>query len=601
CPDDFLDVYIDVASSSLDSDRQNALLTHLASGESLTTTPFSAAVYSSVLDRSALLGRYCGSYLNKSPIEFISLHKEIVIDFFANYYSKPASVWPSNTRNSALGFNGSYEFISDGAFYPGRALSPTELRLSTLSQTTSPCLFRIESAGLHDSQTPEIDQLPGSNGILLSPTYPGYHPDGLLCVYQLVGLVNQRINIDVLDLDLPGQPADIPKIYSHAPLHLPTPYERCPTDYLLFYDGLSMETSPVINSRFCGQNRRIRVVSTGANLLVMFATTTSAAEHAARSATHTMDTQGSARRGFRLRYTFTDLLLPVNTFEYKNWHIRGTECDYIIRSTEPTSATFESPTYKSGRFLLPDRACSFYFLGSNHAADRIESVRISFESLQLPGPRVGSNECDNGFLAIYGSRDLNGIYQLNEPSTGSMFELSDEYTQAASIWCDRADTANLLRIVENSEQAEIVAQSSLLLLRLNSSGVERPGMKASFRLRYRFEKSFGIPGLALQHDACQFAYSPTGFPFTNTESSGGHSRVEHTKGWTNSPFYPNPFPSNTTCIYLFVVDRMSYPNQSIRLSFGSFEIQSQEDARYAGVDAFGTTKHCSKVSLYGCV
>ncbi|KAF5393998.1 hypothetical protein PHET_12441, partial [Paragonimus heterotremus] len=93
------------------------------------------------------------------------------------------------------------------AFYPGRALSPTELRLSTLSQTISPCRFRIEATGSqYDSQTPEVNQLPGSSGILLSPTYPGYHPDGLLCVYQLVGLVTQRINIDVLDLDLPGQP-----------------------------------------------------------------------------------------------------------------------------------------------------------------------------------------------------------------------------------------------------------------------------------------------------------------------------------------------------------------------------------------------------------
>ncbi|KAF7262323.1 hypothetical protein EG68_00399 [Paragonimus skrjabini miyazakii] len=580
CPDDFLDVYIDVASSSLDNDRQNALLTHLASGEPLTTTPFSAAVYSSVLDRSALLGRYCGSYLNKSPIEFISLHREIVIDFFANYDSKPASIWSSETRNAVLGFNGSYEFINDGAFYPGRALSPAELRLSTFSQTTSPCRFRIEATGSqHDPQTLEVDQLPGSSGILLSPTYPGYHPDGLLCVYQLVGLVTQRINIDVLDLDLPGQPG------------------LCPTDYLLFYDGLSMDTSPVINSRFCGQNRRIRVVSTGANLLVLFATATSAGEHATQSAAYTMDTQRSARRGFRLRYTFTDLLLPVNTFEYKNWHIRGTECDYIIRSTGPSSATFESPTYKSDRLLLPNRACSFYFLGSNHAADRIESVRIFFESLHLPGPHVGSDQCDNGFLAIYGSRDLSGVYQLTEPSTGSMFELSDEYTQATYIWCDRVDTANLLRADENSEQTPIVARSSLLLLRLNSSGVDQPGMKASFRLRYRFERSFGIPGLALQHDACQFVYSPTGFPFLNTESPGGHSSVEHTKGWTNSPFYPNSFPSNTTCIYLFIVDRVSYPNQSIRLSFGSFEIQNQDDTRSADVNVFDSTEDCSINSL----
>ncbi|VDP80757.1 unnamed protein product [Echinostoma caproni] len=111
CSEDFLDVYVDVASSSMDVDRENALLTHLVSGEPHTTTPFSAAVYSTVLDRSALLGRFCEAALAGSPVEFISLHREIVLDFYTG-----SDLNALTARFNQFGFNGTFEFIQDCEF-----------------------------------------------------------------------------------------------------------------------------------------------------------------------------------------------------------------------------------------------------------------------------------------------------------------------------------------------------------------------------------------------------------------------------------------------------------------------------------------------------
>ncbi|KAA0185364.1 hypothetical protein FBUS_02870, partial [Fasciolopsis buskii] len=114
CSDDFLDIYVDVASSSLDQDRENALLTHLVSGEPHTTTPFSAAIYSTVLDRSALLGRFCAVALAGAPLEFISLHREIVLDHYYYLTGSDGGLVKSNQHFRQYGFNGTFKFIPDG-------------------------------------------------------------------------------------------------------------------------------------------------------------------------------------------------------------------------------------------------------------------------------------------------------------------------------------------------------------------------------------------------------------------------------------------------------------------------------------------------------
>ncbi|CAH8500356.1 unnamed protein product [Dicrocoelium dendriticum] len=367
CNEDFLDVYIDVASSSLDIDRESALLSYLASGEPHTTTPFSAATYSSVLDQSALLGRYCGGHSSHRPTVFISLHREIVLDFYAS--TNRINNNRIYSSKQTYGFNGSFEFISDAVFYPGRALSANEMRLPYKFPTTSSCRFRVTSnAERIVDQDFSSPQSSDTTGELISPTYPGFHPDGLFCLYQLVGTQTQRINIDVLDVDLPTQDS------------------TCPIDYLNFYDGLSMEASKsILGTPFCGSGKRIRIVSSGSAFLILFVTGTWSAISWDESGTGSR----SKRQGFRLLYHFSETFLPIS-LKYSMNHIRGTECDYLIRSHGLTEATFESPTSKGGRLLYPDRLCTFYFMGT-FERQYLETVRITFDHLVLPKPS-GSGE-----------------------------------------------------------------------------------------------------------------------------------------------------------------------------------------------------------------
>lgn len=41
-----------------------------------------------------------------------------------------------------------------------------------------------------------------SDGVLLSPTYPGMYPDNIFCFYRLHGVTGQRIRLTFIDVDL---------------------------------------------------------------------------------------------------------------------------------------------------------------------------------------------------------------------------------------------------------------------------------------------------------------------------------------------------------------------------------------------------------------
>ncbi|KER30455.1 hypothetical protein T265_03070 [Opisthorchis viverrini] len=205
----------------------------------------------------------------------------------------------------------SANFLITATFYPGRALTHAELSSISTERQTAACRFRVDVttgaqiSGRGGGGGDLSDSLPGVTGELISPTYPGYHPDGLHCAYQLVGLPSQRVNLDILDLDLP----EVASV--------------CSSDYLLFYDGLTPDpTTPVIGSRFCGTNKHIRVVSSGPNLLILFVTGPSASSSTGGQSA--VQPQSSTRRGFRLKYTFSAALLPVDSAQ-ENQHIRGTD------------------------------------------------------------------------------------------------------------------------------------------------------------------------------------------------------------------------------------------------------------------------------------
>ncbi|VDO01474.1 unnamed protein product [Rodentolepis nana] len=117
CHKDFLDIYIDVASSHPRNEDEVRFLAYLQEAQGLkTTTPFSALLFSSMLARSSLLGRFCGLQrddegVNKLPQQFVSLYREVILDFFAA---------PSTQRISSrdkLGFNGTFKIIPDEALF----------------------------------------------------------------------------------------------------------------------------------------------------------------------------------------------------------------------------------------------------------------------------------------------------------------------------------------------------------------------------------------------------------------------------------------------------------------------------------------------------
>ncbi|KAL5960603.1 Cubilin [Taenia solium] len=62
-------------------------------------------------------------------------------------------------------------------------------------------------------------------------------------------------------------------------------------------------------------------------------------------------------------------------------------------------------------------------------------------------------------------------------------------------------------------------------------------------------------------------------------------------GWTNSPFFANTYPSNSTCLYLFQFD----PGQSVRLTFTTFQTVAESDVAAVGGNHFRhCRRHCKK-------
>lgn len=54
---------------------------------------------------------------------------------------------------------------------------------------STPCSFTVDSEHKR-------------NGNILSPTYPGTYPKGIVCSYQFIGNKSQRVRLEFRDFDL---------------------------------------------------------------------------------------------------------------------------------------------------------------------------------------------------------------------------------------------------------------------------------------------------------------------------------------------------------------------------------------------------------------
>ncbi|CAI2737216.1 unnamed protein product [Dicrocoelium dendriticum] len=186
-----------------------------------------------------------------------------------------------------------------------------------------------------------------------------------------------------------------------------------------------------------------------------------------------------------------------------------------------------------------------------------------------------------GFLSMYGIRDLNSFYQFKEPTFTSNHIFWDPLLTADEMLCSRKEMLETVRVGTDIEEAPIRARHSFMAMQLNSTGAQLPGMKAEFRLRYRFERGFAVPGLQSNPTNCHFIYTPSLPIWMRNNAAIRHMTSTarlHRSGWTNSPFYPLPYPSNITCVYMFLPEHISSSGNTsaIRLSFGHFELTSVE-------------------------
>uniref|UniRef100_A0A0R3VUM9 CUB domain-containing protein n=1 Tax=Taenia asiatica TaxID=60517 RepID=A0A0R3VUM9_TAEAS len=85
---------------------------------------------------------------------------------------------------------------------------------------------------------------------------------------------------------------------------------------------------------------------------------------------------------------------------------------------------------------------------------------------------------------------------------------------------------------------------------------------------------YGIAGLMPVPNRCWFVYN-------------GSDYRDGQVGWTNSPFFANTYPSNSTCLYLFQFD----PGQSVRLTFTTFQTVADSDVAAVGGNHFHHLLH----------
>ncbi|VDL88908.1 unnamed protein product [Schistocephalus solidus] len=384
-----MDVYIDVASARPRNMEDAAYMAYLKTQDQQTTTPFSALLYYSVLSRSRLLGRYCGRGLRSVPVRLVSIHREIILDFLSGPSSELEQFSSSLLMGETFGFNGTYKFIPDDLFYPGKVRVQQDLpplvksahQDSPTAEANSPiCQFVIQpeakdvGGGVSGGRGGSAGDLEGEvRGEFVSPAYPGLHPSGLVCVYQFIGRPNQRVQVEIRDLSLQSQ------------------FDSCPTDYVQFYDGADFKTAVPIGDRFCGEVRDLQIVSTDFTLLMLFTTGGVSLNQTAQVAgAHDSDEDSGVTvyRGFHIVYTFSDRLVSLDQ-ELKEKHIRGTECDFMIRSDGESEGFLESPHFLTSLIIAPNHSCAFYFLGL-HQPQKMESVRISFDILEIPSQGRGN-------------------------------------------------------------------------------------------------------------------------------------------------------------------------------------------------------------------
>lgn len=476
CTQEYVDVYVKLKPTLVgadDADGHNSALERVfAAGEQPN-------------------GRFCTSVM---PRHIVSLNNVLVLAFYTQLAAR-ADARPL--------FAGTYEFVNKSNVLPYDDSNAQQIQ----------CTHTI-----HASERRE--------GEFQSLTYPGVYVKGLRCSYTLLGLRNQRIRLEFLDLDL----------YSGG--------SHCPLDSIKVFDGDS-ESDPII-STICGSHRSLIIFSTHERMLITFTTLQREAE--------------VQNRGFSAYFEFSDQFANPSFIEGANArHIRGSECDQRIVSHKRSHGTISSPEPHHH----PNAVCRYVFEGLQTSLD-YEKVSIKFtefefskfdnsskSALNTSGPAAHS---DNNLASV-----ASGQQQQNTTE-----QCPDNYVRlyTGEQKPDQKQDPNDYDYVfcgAEVPQTAIESDAASLFIEYNSGS-----LGGQFKADYAFMVDYRIPGTQSTSSSCDYTY-----------------RSDNMRtGVFNSPRHPSWYINSMNCSYTF----MTKPDEVVLIQFNTFKLYNSFNEKILGYD-----------------
>ncbi|VDK82458.1 unnamed protein product [Onchocerca ochengi] len=365
-----------------------------------------------------------------------------------------------------------------------------------------------------------IDSKLRKRGSILSPTYPGTYPKNFRCTYLLNGRTNQRIRLLFRDFD----------IYFGG--------EHCPYDSLTVYDGPNNK-HPIIR-KLCGLQQRMVIYSFGPSAFIEFNTTSPAK---------------ADPRGYSLDYEFSNRYVDVLKMmdnQLGITHLRGSECDLLVRSNRETTHFIHSPEYP---LMYPANTTCTFIIDGLQGEQNLEEVILTFEKFA-----VLSETIDRPSSANYNDDDDDD--DDDEPCATSYVGIafvpasiksvlsSGEESNYDAVICDRIKDGSpvLGPYISDGPRMVLVFNSNEKISK--GDGQEPLGFKA----KIQFKTDFGIPGKPVgDSNQCMFQFTKP-------------------RGWFNSPRYPVNYPLDTNCTYII----KAKPDEQIQVYFEQFALYFDE-------------------------
>ncbi|CAF0709121.1 unnamed protein product [Brachionus calyciflorus] len=356
------------------------------------------------------------------------------------------------------------------------------------------------------------------SGMFMSPTYPGTYPNILNCSYRFIGRPDERIQIDfeeiLIHFGADHCPYDVIKLYDYQKVSTFSS-KLSPTKF-----GLESQYDPnikyekVLFESYCGRKLNFTVFSTNNIFEIEFEMFDSLGnEEYSEDENKIM-----LRKGFKAFYKFSNQFADLSFIT--GTHITGTNCDQKIKSSQPNGIIYSPNFY---RIHPINASCKYIFEGLDDSHN-LESVKLNFYLIDVKQSTAKNicNENNVSHFVVYGSDRSKSKYCFNRLS---------------------------------KEPRELKSLGAHMTLIFNSINVDHY-TPSNFKASYNFYTEFGIEGTRVyQNRTCLFVY--------NSES------VMY--GTINSPRYPQNYPLNIRCTYIF---ELSSNNERILFTFKDFKLDN---------------------------